>query len=107
MGRPQALAVGGLAEPPTRRLPPGWARQLRVGAVTPSQLTQNRGYVLLAAFVVGMILTPPDILSQTLLAVPLYLLFEGGVVMARILVPGYKEVEAQRRQLTGSIKHDR
>jgi sec-independent protein translocase protein TatC len=80
---------------------------VRAGAVTPGQLTQNRGYVLLGAFVVGMILTPPDILSQTLLAVPLYLLFEGGVWMARILVPGYKEVEAQRRQLADSAKHDR
>lgn len=74
---------------------------VRAGVVMPGQLTQNRGYVLLGAFVVGMLLTPPDVISQTLLSVPLYLLFEGGVLAARILVPGYKEVEAQRRALTG------
>jgi sec-independent protein translocase protein TatC len=67
------------------------------GAVTPSQLTENRGYVLIGIFVVAMLLTPPDVLSQTLLAVPMYLLFEGGVWAARVFVPGYKEVEAQRR----------
>jgi sec-independent protein translocase protein TatC len=72
---------------------------VRAGAVTPGQLTANRGYVLLGAFTLGMILTPPDILSQTLLAVPLYLLFEGGVWMARVMVPGYKQVEAQRAQV--------
>jgi sec-independent protein translocase protein TatC len=77
---------------------------VRAGAVTPGQLTQNRGYVLLGAFVVGMLLTPPDVLSQTLLSVPLYLLFEVGVFSARILVPGYKEVEAQRRALAGQDK---
>lgn len=77
---------------------------VRVGAVTPSQLTANRGYVLLGAFVIGMLLTPPDVLSQTLLSIPLYLLFEAGVIAARILVPGYKEVEAQRRALAAEDK---
>lgn len=77
---------------------------VRAGVVTPGQLTQNRGYVLLGAFVVGMLLTPPDVLSQTMLSVPLYLLFEVGILAARILVPGYKEVEAQRRALAGQDK---
>jgi sec-independent protein translocase protein TatC len=40
--------------------------------------------VFLGAFVVGMLLTPPDIISQTLLAVPVYLLFEAGIIMSRI-----------------------
>lgn len=72
------------------------------GIVTPGQLTANRGYVLIGAFTIGMVLTPPDIMSQTLLSVPLYLLFEGGVIFARLLVPGYKEVEAQRREAARS-----
>ena len=41
--------------------------------------------MFLGAFVVGMLLTPPDVFSQTLLAIPMYLLYEGGIVMARIL----------------------
>jgi sec-independent protein translocase protein TatC len=41
--------------------------------------------VFLGAFVVGMLLTPPDVFSQTLLAIPMYLLYEGGIVMARLL----------------------
>jgi sec-independent protein translocase protein TatC len=55
------------------------------GMVRIETLTGNRQYVLLGAFVVGMLLTPPDVFSQTLLAVPMYLLYEAGIVMARIL----------------------
>ena len=53
--------------------------------------------VLVCAFVVGMFLTPPDVFSQTLLAVPMYLLYEAGIVLSKWLVPGWREVEAQRR----------
>jgi sec-independent protein translocase protein TatC len=45
-----------------------------------------------------MLLTPPDVISQTLLALPVYCLYEIGIIMARVMVPGYKEVEAQRKQ---------
>jgi sec-independent protein translocase protein TatC len=55
------------------------------GMVSIETLTANRQYVFLGAFVVGMLLTPPDVFSQTLLAIPMYLLYEGGIVMARIL----------------------
>jgi sec-independent protein translocase protein TatC len=48
-------------------------------------LTRNRQYVFLGAFVVGMFLTPPDVISQTLLALPMYLLYEAGIMMCRIL----------------------
>lgn len=68
------------------------------GFTTPAKLSQKRPYVLLGAFVLGMLLTPPDVISQTLLAVPVYILFEGGIVMARVMVPGHKEVEAQQKQ---------
>jgi sec-independent protein translocase protein TatC len=46
---------------------------------TQESLRQKRPYIIVAAFVLGMLLTPPDIISQTLLAVPVWLLFELGV----------------------------
>lgn len=55
------------------------------GIVAIGTLTSNRQYVFLGAFVVGMLLTPPDVFSQTLLAIPMYLLYEAGIVMARVL----------------------
>lgn len=66
------------------------------GMTTPKKLGSYRPYVLVGAFAVGMVLTPPDVISQTLLAVPVYLLFEVGILMARIMVPGIREVEAQQ-----------
>ncbi|MGB5245708.1 MAG: twin-arginine translocase subunit TatC [Woeseia sp.] len=55
------------------------------GLTTPQKLAKARPYVFLMAFVVGMFLTPPDVISQTLLAVPVYLLFELGILMSRVL----------------------
>lgn len=55
------------------------------GIVSIDKLKGIRSYVFLGAFVVGMVLTPPDPFSQTLLAIPLYLLYEAGIVMSRIL----------------------
>ncbi len=66
------------------------------GFTTPARLASHRAYVLLGAFVVGMLLTPPDVISQTLLAVPIYILYEMGIVMSRVMVPGHKEVESQQ-----------
>lgn len=54
------------------------------GLTTPEKLTKARPYVFLGAFIVGMFLTPPDVISQTLLAVPVYLLFELGIIMSRL-----------------------
>lgn len=56
-----------------------------VGMVSIDTLRKNRQYVFLGAFVLGMVLTPPDILSQTLLAIPMYLLYESGIVLAQLL----------------------
>lgn len=72
------------------------------GFTTPAKLGKKRPYVLLSAFVLGMLLTPPDIISQTLLAVPVYILFEAGIIMARLMVPGHREVEAQQQEQSGS-----
>ncbi len=63
------------------------------GLTTPDKMAKARPYVFLAAFVVGMFLTPPDVISQTLLAVPVYLLYEMGLVMARVFTPARKEAE--------------
>jgi sec-independent protein translocase protein TatC len=63
------------------------------GLTTPEKLGKARPYVFLMAFVVGMFLTPPDIISQTLLAVPVYLLYELGIVMSRIFATGRKKGE--------------
>jgi sec-independent protein translocase protein TatC len=64
------------------------------GLVSIEKLTKARPYVFLMAFVVGMFLTPPDVLSQTLLAIPVYLLFELGIVMSRFMVPRKEAEEA-------------
>jgi sec-independent protein translocase protein TatC len=57
------------------------------GMTSIEQLSKARGYVVVGAFAVGMFLTPPDVISQTLLALPIWLLFEIGLVLARILLP--------------------
>jgi sec-independent protein translocase protein TatC len=57
------------------------------GLVSIKALKSARPYVFLGAFVVGMLLTPPDVFSQTLLAIPMYCLYEAGLVMARLLLP--------------------
>lgn len=54
------------------------------GLTTPAKLSGARPYVFLGAFVLGMFLTPPDIISQTLLAVPIYILFELGILMSKL-----------------------
>lgn len=56
-----------------------------LGWVTPKQLSDWRGYVIVAIFIIAAIITPPDGLSQILLAVPMCLLYEAGVLMARVL----------------------
>ncbi len=56
-----------------------------MGVTTPEKLSENRPYVIVGVFVIGMILTPPDMISQTLMAIPMWLLFELGIVMGRML----------------------
>jgi sec-independent protein translocase protein TatC len=56
-----------------------------LGVTTPGALVKARPYVIVGAFVAGAILTPPDVLSQVMLAVPMCILFECGVIAARML----------------------
>ena len=54
------------------------------GITTVESLSQKRPYIILGCFVVGMLLTPPDVISQSLLAVPMYLLYEVGLLFGRL-----------------------
>lgn len=58
---------------------------IHAGIITPDDMAKKRPYVVVGCFVLGMILTPPDIISQTLLALPMWLLFEVGVFFGRMV----------------------
>ena len=57
------------------------------GAVTPSQLSEWRGYIIVLIAIIAAIITPPDGLSMILLGVPMWLLYEIAIIIARILAP--------------------
>ena len=56
-----------------------------LGTVDPNKLATKRPYVFVLCFIVGMLLTPPDIISQALLAIPMWLLFEVGILFGRVV----------------------
>lgn len=56
-----------------------------MGITTPKKLGEKRPYVIVGAFIIGMLLTPPDVISQVLLAIPMWLLFETGVLASSYL----------------------
>ena len=66
-----------------------------IGWTTPEKLTDKRAYIIVAAFVIGMLLTPPDIVSQIMLAIPMWLLFEMGVMFSRMILKMRKEREQE------------
>ncbi|WP_305813047.1 Sec-independent protein translocase subunit TatC [Photobacterium leiognathi] len=68
------------------------------GATDPESLRSKRPYIIVGAFVVGMLLTPPDIVSQTLLAVPMCLLFEVGLFFSRFYVRDHDELDDTEEQ---------
>ncbi len=57
-----------------------------LGVITPQQLAEKRRYAILTAFIIGAIFTPPDILSQFMLAIPVWMLYELGILVARLLL---------------------
>ncbi len=65
------------------------------GVVTPEQLRGKRPYIIVSSFVIGMLMTPPDIISQTLLAIPMILLFELGLLFSRFYVPKDENASVQ------------
>ena len=64
------------------------------GITTPESLAAKRPYIIVGAFTIGMLLTPPDVISQTLLALPMWLLFEAGLFFSRMIIRKRKEAEA-------------
>jgi sec-independent protein translocase protein TatC len=68
---------------------------VRMGIVTLAKLKEMRPYVIVGAFVVAAVATPPDVMSQLLLAVPLCILFEIGLLIARFYQPKPKEDEEE------------
>ncbi len=56
------------------------------GATTADNMAKKRPYIIVGAFVIGMLLTPPDVISQSLLAVPMWALFEIGLIMSRLFI---------------------
>jgi len=66
-----------------------------MGVTTPKKLTEKRPYIIVGAFGLGMLLTPPDVISQTLLALPMWILFEVGVIFSRFFVRQKEEIQAE------------
>ena len=64
-----------------------------IGITTPEKLSEKRPYVIVGAFIIGMLLTPPDIISQVLLALPMWILFEAGLIASRIIFKDREKVE--------------
>lgn len=71
------------------------------GITTPDSLREKRAYVVVGAFVIGMLLTPPDIISQTMLAVPMLILFEVGILIASLY---HKEDKAYDESDSSDVK---
>ncbi|HEV8258373.1 MAG TPA: twin-arginine translocase subunit TatC [Casimicrobiaceae bacterium] len=71
---------------------------VRLGVVSLDKLRSIRGYVIVGAFVVGAIFTPPDVLSQVMLAVPLWLLYELGLLIARFVAVTKRETGAEESE---------
>ena len=59
----------------------------RAGIVTVKQLAEFRGYFIVASFVIAAVVTPPDVLSQLFLAIPLVILYEVGIIVSRFITP--------------------
>ena len=66
----------------------------RFGWVTITQLKEVRSYVIVGAFIIGAIFTPPDIISQFMLALPLWLLYEAGILVAQLTTPKPNTIQA-------------
>jgi sec-independent protein translocase protein TatC len=58
-----------------------------LGWVTPAQLREGRGYAVVGVFVIAAVVTPPDVVSQLMLAIPMCLLYEAGIIAASLVAP--------------------
>jgi len=71
---------------------------IMTGITTVKSLSTKRPYIFVGCFVIGMFVTPPDVISQTILAVPMYLLFEVGIFFGRFVEKRSKEKEQEQEQ---------
>jgi len=67
------------------------------GLVRPESLAANRGYVLLGIFIIAAVITPPDAISQCIMAIPMYLLYEGGIIASRVILKARLRREAEEQ----------
>ncbi|ABD82483.1 twin-arginine translocase subunit TatC [Saccharophagus degradans] len=70
---------------------------IAAGVISPQKLANKRPYVIVGCFVIGMLLTPPDIISQALLAIPMWILFETGIFFGRLVVRNQKATESEEQ----------
>ena len=71
---------------------------ISMGMTTADKLAEKRAYIIVVAFIAGMLLTPPDVVSQMLLAVPMWILFELGLVFSRILTRKKARLAKEREE---------
>ena len=71
---------------------------IRMGVTSADKLKTKRPYIIICAFVMGMLLTPPDIFSQTLLAIPVWLLFEAGLLCSKYMAKPKAESDSIQPQ---------
>lgn len=79
---------------------------VKMGMVSVAKLREIRPYVIVGAFVIGAIFTPPDIISQFMLAVPLWLLYEAGIVVAALLIKPRPDAESDFTPLSEDEMED-
>jgi len=84
------LVFGGLFE-----IPMVMVLLVSAGIVSREKLIKMRSYAIVGAFIVGMLIAPPDVLSQTILAIPIWLLYEVGIVMSRLVGVRASDKEVQ------------
>ena len=72
---------------------------VRAGVTTPENLAKKRPYIIVSAFIVGMVLTPPDVFSQTMLAIPVWILFEIGLYFSKLSRPKKPEEDEDDAEL--------
>ncbi len=79
---------------------------MSTGITTAEELKNKRPYVIVGAFIIGMLLTPPDVVSQVMLAIPMWLLFELGIFLSRFFDVRIKEASEARDKMDNSDNND-
>jgi sec-independent protein translocase protein TatC len=75
---------------------------VKMGMISVAKLREIRPYVIVGAFVVGAIFTPPDVISQTMLAVPLWILYELGIIVSSMITKSKPESDTDYKPMSES-----